>query len=350
MKCLTFFQIDVLGGFSKRLTQLIETLHKSSYEVHYISTKKICSKGKFHKISESKRFNKNVYLRYSILFLSIMINALDITRKEEIDKIIVFGEAYGFIGAIIKMIFGTQLIVFIRGNWLMESTIKKRNIYLIKFIQKIVYKSADKIITNSEDMKNNIVKQYDANPKKISVVYNNIPEKARPQKKRVLNNYIGYVGTLDKVKNVDLLILGFSKANINKKLAIIGTGPDEEKLKRLTETLGIKNKIIFFGWVDNAIPIISSLDLLILPSQSEGCPNVVLEALGCETPCIGSNVGGIREVLKYDELLFKVNDSDAIAEKLEYVFENYKTIKKLCMIRKKEFEFDWGKRVVEIVR
>ncbi|MBW6451260.1 MAG: glycosyltransferase [DPANN group archaeon] len=347
MKMLTFFQIDVEGGFKKRLITLLDTLEKSANQIYYVSTTKLNIKGQFYKLNENKLFHKFTYLRYFTLFSSMLIKSSLVIKKEDIDKIIVFGDVYGFLGAILKKIFDVPLVVLIRGDWLLESQIKKRNIAITKLIQKITFNSADKIITNSEDLKNKIITRYNIDSEKIDVVYNNIPEIHVGQK--ILNNHIGYVGTLDKLKNVDLLIRGFSKANIHKKLTIIGVGPEEEKLKKLVKTLNIENKVEFLGWRKDAINHINSFELLILPSQSEGCPNVILEALGCDTPCIGSGVGGIREVLNYDELLFEVNSARSITLRLEAVFKNYSKIQKLCLVRKKEFEFDWGNKILKIV-
>ena len=126
-----------------------------------------------------------------------------------------------------------------------------------------------------------------------------------------------------------------------------------KKLKKLVSELGYNSDIIFTGWRNDIPEIISALDLIVLPSEYEGCPGVLLEALGCETPCIGSDIRGIAEVLDYDDLLFKPLNVEELTKKLDKIVkdkEYYKKVKDLCLKRREKFVFDWHEKVINILK
>ena len=68
----------------------------------------------------------------------------------------------------------------------------------------------------------------------------------------------------------------------------------------------------------------SAADILVLPSYSEGLPNVVMEALSCSTPAIVTDVGGCSEVVKDSETGFvvPVGDVEALRDRIKYLLEN----------------------------
>ena len=143
-------------------------------------------------------------------------------------------------------------------------------------------------------------------------------------------------------------------------LAIIGDASTEadaryvDELKRLTRTLDLGMKVIFQSWVEKEElwKIFGAADLVILPSLKEGMPNVLLEALGCDIPCFGSNIPGIRDILCHDELMFDPGDEEALAEKISRFFSDvHQSVRiiQFCRERKKKFIFDWKQQVFQLV-
>lgn len=163
-----------------------------------------------------------------------------------------------------------------------------------------------------EDLKNKVA-ALKIPPERIKIVPAGIretifyPRGEKPALRRQLQlaengNLFLFVGNLIPVKGLDYLLNAL--AQICKKLpevrlAILGSGELETSLKRLADTLRIAQSIVWVGRKPHAeIPIwMSAADFLVLPSQSEGYPMVVLEALACGTPVIASRVGGIPEIL-----------------------------------------------------
>lgn len=84
------------------------------------------------------------------------------------------------------------------------------------------------------------------------------------------------------------------------RLLLVGTGEDEQHLRRLAADLRVAERVHFIGSVDHdLLPLIlSAADAMILPSRSEGLANAWVEALACGTPVVTTDVGGVRELIR----------------------------------------------------
>ncbi len=130
---------------------------------------------------------------------------------------------------------------------------------------------------------------------------------------------VGVVGRLTAVKGLDLFLDAAQEiAAVNRavRFVVIGDGPLRHALERQAAELGISNRVIFLGHRVDAARIVGALDLLVIPSRSEGIPMVLLEALASETPVVASRVGGIPEVVEHQRhgLLCEPGDPDALAQ------------------------------------
>lgn len=126
----------------------------------------------------------------------------------------------------------------------------------------------------------------------------------------------GIVGRLVPGKRMDLFIRTIALLNDQGhsfKGRIIGSGPLEHELRSLTKDLGISDKIAFTGFVNPAMTEISKLDILVMPSDHEGLPMTLLEAVSLGIPVVAHNVGGIPEVLAGWERSGLVDDQTAQA-------------------------------------
>jgi glycosyltransferase involved in cell wall biosynthesis len=112
---------------------------------------------------------------------------------------------------------------------------------------------------------------------------------------------LAFVGRLDVIsKGQDLLleVLGLPHWRERKvRLSLIGAGPHERGLRRIVEQLGLTN-VEFAGQQNNVEEIWSKHHALVLPSRFEGMPLVVVEAMLCGRPCIVTDVGGNRDLVR----------------------------------------------------
>lgn len=126
-----------------------------------------------------------------------------------------------------------------------------------------------------------------------------------------------FVGNLIKRKNVDSLLEAKKVTKSDYYLVIVGDGPLHKKLMKKVEDENIPD-VVFAGSRDDVENIIPSCDVLVLPSFSESFGLVLIEALACGKPVIGSDVGGISEIINDDVgLLVNPNEISSIAQAID---------------------------------
>ena len=126
-----------------------------------------------------------------------------------------------------------------------------------------------------------------------------------------------FVGNLIKRKNVDSLLEAKKIANSDYYLVVVGDGPLYKNLTKKVKEENIRD-VIFAGSRSDVENIIPSCDVLVLPSFSESFGLVLIEALACGKPVIGSDVGGITEIINDDVGLFvNPNKVSSIAKAID---------------------------------
>jgi glycosyltransferase involved in cell wall biosynthesis len=122
-------------------------------------------------------------------------------------------------------------------------------------------------------------------------------------------------GRLVKLKRFDLFLR--SMATLHAEMPgfvdaqIVGEGPERQNLERLADTLHLLPDVVqFTGATDDMARVYRSADVVVLCSDWEGTPNVLLEALACGLPVIASDVGGVSEIVKHGENGFLVPPGD----------------------------------------
>ncbi len=192
-------------------------------------------------------------------------------------------------------------------------TIERKVAYEGTYTSKQIIKAmnfADRILSVSEDLKLHII-NLGIKEEKVHVVPNGVDiEEFKPLGKIYARNQLNiphdknivlFVGALRKIKGVDYLIEATKNfVNANTDLYMVGRDDGLRKiLEKRVHELKIADHVKFIGPVNHDnIPLwISASDILVLPSLSEGRPNVVLEALSCEIPVVATDVGGIPELM-----------------------------------------------------
>ncbi len=108
------------------------------------------------------------------------------------------------------------------------------------------------------------------------------------------------------------------------RFLVVGDGPLREELERLSLSLGIAQAVRFLGYRQDIATLMSMSDVIAMPSLREGLPYVLLEALALARPVVGTQVGGIPEVIKHGETGFLVppKDSESLTEAIIQVLKN----------------------------
>lgn len=196
-----------------------------------------------------------------------------------------------------------------------------------------VLRDAPAVLTNGETLRSAVV-ALGANPDRVFAFRRGVDsarfrlgdrardraEREIPQDARVLL----FVGNLLDVKGPDLLLDAVvacaSVAPWN--VVWVGDGPNRAALQQRAIASGLGPRMRFVGRIDrDALPgWYRSADYLVLPSRSEGIPNVLLEAMACGTPYLAFDVGGVREVTPEAAWLLPKEDVSAMAGALRQAY------------------------------
>ena len=139
------------------------------------------------------------------------------------------------------------------------------------------------------------------------------------------NKIVTYVGKLVEVKGIDILLKAATLYQRNDVLTlIVGEGILLENLQKIVKKLKLQN-VVFIGnqTQENLRKIYNISDVVIVPSRSEAFGLVIIEALACGTPVIGSNVGGIPDIITSQTgILFNKNDYIGLAQNILKIIDN----------------------------
>jgi glycosyltransferase involved in cell wall biosynthesis len=187
------------------------------------------------------------------------------------------------------------------------------------------------IICVSEGVKEDIL-MLPIKPKSIQVMYNpfDFNEIINKSNEKIdfdfPDEYIVHVGRFAKVKRHDILINAFSQIeNKTIKLILVGQGEEENNIKQLISSLNLKERIIFSGFQKNPFPIIKNAKALILSSEREGLPTVLIESLILNTPIVSTNCpSGPYEIMKDNlkKYLSEINNSSDLRNKINLILQD----------------------------
>jgi glycosyltransferase involved in cell wall biosynthesis len=103
------------------------------------------------------------------------------------------------------------------------------------------------------------------------------------------------------------------QAEPNAVLLIAGDGPERTALEALTDSLALRSHVRFLGMRDDVAALLSSLDVFVMPSVSEGLPMALLEAMAVGRPIVATNIGGMPDALAAGEAGLIVPPADPAA-------------------------------------
>jgi len=214
-----------------------------------------------------------------------------------------YGEVNAFLSPFIKLFPKTKFIAR-ETNVVSKHVVRKE----IKFFYKF-YNNFHAIIAQSEDMKMDLIQNFNIKEDKITLINNpvdfdfinnQLKNQNIPHEFQISNSKkVVAIGNLTHRKGFDNLLQVFSHLqHQNIELFIIGAGRDKEQLLHLKEKLNLQ-KVHFLGKKDNPFPYLKFADLFILASRYEGFPNVLLEAGACGIYSLANNCpGGINEIIQ----------------------------------------------------
>lgn len=199
--------------------------------------------------------------------------------------------------------------------------------------------SATKVVTVCGPFAQHLVKE-GVSPQRIFIRHNSItpPVSVQPALKAELREKLAIkqdeaivlaVGRFSREKgHLDLInaigILRDQHPGLAHKLVLVGDGPEQSRVKERARQLGSEEDVILAGQVKDVRPYYAGADVLVLPSHSEGSPNVLLEAMAWHLPVVATDVGGVSEVVSDEQsaILVPPHDPQLLATALARMLED----------------------------
>lgn len=291
----------------------------------------ISSKSLFNSFKAVKNLSKIIIHTKANSVLAVLLISQWVTRLTKLYHFITFKPTF-------------EIISYYRG--LDYQLFLKKKIYLRIFNttnKAIAFFTDNKSIFISGAVKNDVVKNFYVN-NSSTIIYNSLSEekvdgvagKAFLQQFGIHKHEFvllvpGVVNAATKghfffVEAFKLFLSGKSISAKEVKVIIAGDGPDFEKLKVLISKYELSGYFILNGFMQNKdlLSLFNVVDLVVVPSISEGFGNVVIEALMQQALILAANTGGIPEIINDGQngLLFKSNNIDSLVERINYVYEN----------------------------
>lgn len=211
-----------------------------------------------------------------------------------------------------------------------QFTSKKRDI--IRFF---LYHIASKIVVVSQSLKTMMQTKYYLSNSKLAFIpnglnlhhyYINEENRGKFRKDMKLNTtdfVLGFLGRLDPVKNLDLMLEIFEfclQKDSDFKFLFIGDGPERTRLEQRCYQKNIQNYVIFVGKKDNIVPYLSCVDMLLLTSFREQMPMSILESMAMGIPVLATKVGDIPFMIENEKDGFLRNLHDSLEEFAQPIF------------------------------
>jgi len=209
---------------------------------------------------------------------------------------------------------------------------------IIGALERITATMSDKIICVSEAIKNSMLKTGFLAWGKITVIHNGTDEiffKDRNGSKNVGYFNVSMVATMDrKIKGHSYFIEvaeNIIKERKDVRFTLVGDGKLRSSLERYVNTKGLADYFNFTGKCKDLIEELNATDIFLVPSESEGCSNALLEAMAMGIPPIATAVEGNLEVIEdgISGYLVKPKDPSAIADKISELLNSPEKMEKI---------------------
>ncbi|MGM0839846.1 MAG: N-acetyl-alpha-D-glucosaminyl L-malate synthase BshA [Bacillota bacterium] len=318
-----------VGGSGVVATELGKLLAERGHEIHFITSSipfrlnKMYHNIYFHQV-EVSQYSVFQYPPYDIALANKMA---EITERENLDILHVHYAIPHAVCAILgKQMSGkdVKIVTTLHGT---DITVLGYDPSLTGAIRFGIEKSDVVTAVSSALVKqtNDLIQP----DKDIQTVYNFIDERVYKavDSQHLRNEYgirdnekvIIHVSNFRGVKRVKDVVAAFNliQSEIPAKLLLVGDGPEMTVICRQVGELGLEDRVLFLGKQDNLEELYSLSDIKLLLSEKESFGLVALEAMACGVPSIGTNVGGIPEVIEdgYNGYICEVGNVAQVAEK-----------------------------------
>jgi N-acetyl-alpha-D-glucosaminyl L-malate synthase BshA len=302
-----------VGGSGVVATELGKLLAEKGHEIHFITSSmpfrlnKIYCNIYYHEVE----INQYSVFKYPPYDLALASKMAEVIKNENLDILHVHYAVPHAVCAYLakQMVSGhVKIVTTLHGT---DITVLGYDLSLSDMIRFSI-ENSDVVTAVSNALVDQTYELLE--PKKeIKTVYNFIDERVYYKKdmEHLKHEYgikhdekvIIHVSNFRQVKRIPDVIRAFAlvEKELPTKLLLVGDGPEMTIVKKLVKELGLIGKVLFLGKQDKLEELYSLSDLILLLSEKESFGLVLLEAMACGVPCIGTTIGGIPEVVEHGE-------------------------------------------------
>ncbi|MEI2458329.1 N-acetyl-alpha-D-glucosaminyl L-malate synthase BshA [Bacillus subtilis] len=314
-----------VGGSGIIATELGKQLAEKGHEIHFITSSIPFRLNTYHPNIHFHEVEVNQYavFKYPPYDLTLASKIAEVAERENLDII----HAHYALPHAVCAYLAKQML---KRNIGIVTTLHGTDITVLgydpslKDLIRFAIESSDRVTAVSSAL---AAETYDLikPEKKIETIYNFIDERVYLKKNTAVikekhgilpdEKVVIHVSNFRKVKRVQDVIRVFRNiaGKTKAKLLLVGDGPEKSTACELIRKYGLEDQVLMLGNQDRVEELYSISDLKLLLSEKESFGLVLLEAMACGVPCIGTNIGGIPEVIKNNVSGFLVDVGDVAA-------------------------------------
>ena len=330
--------LNEIGGQVNHLKNLYKYLDKSKFEVVMFYCSKIETEIRDYMVAEGVNLEDIVFLSRNkkwmiIPFIfqlrrSLLRKKIDIVHTTDIQS--------DTFGAITARLSGIKYIFSLHSAKIMPDNISLMKRWLYKLLNNIIKNWFIKTVVVSNGLRQELIDEKFRQRDTIQVIRLGIDVPDFYKNRQFLftnlknkRPVIGMLSGFQQAKGIDRfisIIPLLAKRLPEAHFLIIGQGAEEENLKNMVSRLNLDEKVRFgkIPWSEKVFPGLENIDIFVMPSIREGCPNTLLEALALARPVVASKIEGIKDIIEdgKDGLLADTANSELFTEKVLDLCQN----------------------------
>lgn len=336
----------LVGGYERACQRLSEALVNSGNSVTVIAERRDKNWPKYENVNNVKVCRWWCIYKDKLHLLTSMVGLVIYLIKKGRDYDVWHIHQYGFHAAVLVLIskFLSKPVVLkltSSSEWGIENSLKQSKFSRVLMA---LHSKVDAVVALTEETKKEAL-NFGIVEERIHVLGNGVDTKiyspSNPNEKKYLKKSLGFlgrkivlfVGRLSEEKNIDGLMRAWKSASLSIDpswcLVIVGQGPLEEALVRMSHALNISDSTFFMGYQDNVDQWMKASDIYISTSWFEGLSNSMLEAMATSLPVVVTRVSGVDGLISDSGagIAVGVGDMTAIADAITLYANN----EDLCM-------------------
>jgi glycosyltransferase involved in cell wall biosynthesis len=154
---------------------------------------------------------------------------------------------------------------------------------------------------------------------------------------------VGHIGRFREEKGQVFLLQALrsvAERSPNARFLVVGGGTDLERIEKAAAAPPLAGRVAILGYQEDVRPYLAAMDIFVLPSQSEGMPNALMEAMSMRRACVATRVGGTRELLDDGHAgpLVDYGDREALADRITELVEDAEKRRRFAFAARRRME------------